>query len=85
MIEQFGSEVGEWMQLAYNLGILGVRCGDSAADLQRSRLSYCIAKEILVQCKEIENTSYELMKNMRNIAEFVDDSENSPKAKTLKR
>ena len=82
MTEQFRRELEEWMEFAYNLGALGVRIGDTSADPQRCRLSYCIAREFLVQCKEIEETAGELVRRMQDIAELV---ENPPNVKTLRR
>lgn len=85
MTEQFRRELEEWMEFAYNLGALGVRIGDTSADPQRCRLSYCIAREILVQCKEIEEIAGELMRRMQDIVELVENPENPQNLKTLRR
>lgn len=86
MIERFEREFGEWMIFAQDLGISGVRIGDNTRDPQRRRLSYCIAREVLVQCREVEKASCELLKIIREISNFMDDTSEDPqKVKKLKR
>lgn len=86
MEEKLVYELKEWMNAVEDIGKEGMRIGDAEKDIQRRKLSYCIAREILVQCGQIQETAEELLKSMREVGNFIETQEDDPqKVKTLRR
>ena len=83
MIKQIERELNEWMTTAKDLGIEGMEIGDSSKDPQRKKLSWCISREILIQCQQINHIVEELLKSMDDILEFIDEGQEF--TKTLRR
>lgn len=85
MTEDIERIIRDWLETAEDLGKTGALIGDSTRDPQKKKLSFCIAREILVQCQEISAAANDLIKSMRDIREYAEGSENTQKVKTLRR
>lgn len=85
MTEDIEREIRDWLETAEDLGKTGTFIGDSTRDPQKKKLSFCIAREILVQCQEISTAANDLIKSMRDIRQYTEESETAQKVKTLRR
>lgn len=86
MEEKLVYELKEWMNAVEDIGKEGMRIGDAENDIQRRKLSYCIAREILVQCGQIQETAEELLRSMREVGSYMEaQGDNPQKVKTLRR
>lgn len=69
-------ELNEWLYAAEDLGKEGIRVGDGTRDLQRRKLSYCISREVLIQCEEILGVAEELLRSMEEVIGFIENQQN---------
>lgn len=66
-------EIKEWENEIYNLANVGYDLADAGGDNQKEKLSLYVTKEILTQCKEIQEIAWELSKDMMKLKEYIED------------